>query len=366
MPSHDADLNLLFGVLALQADLLDAAQFAEGCSAWAGHKDRPLADLLVERGWLSTTDRDDVERLLERKLKKHSGDVRGTLEAVADGPVRHTLALLEDTDLRQSLVGRAVDRPAASCVTEDYQPTGRERYTQTRLHARGGIGQVWLAHDADLGRDVALKELRLDHVAGAAVQARFLEEARITGQLKHPGIVPVYELVRPAEGRQPFYTMRFVGGRTLSEAVKAFHQKRAGGHFVPLDLRELLGAFVSVCNAVAYALSRGVIHRDLKGQNVILGAFGEVILLDWGLAKVLDQAEGPAAPLYSTPGDSHNQTIQGQVLGTPEYMSPEQAEGRLDRIDRRSDVYGLGRSCTKSLRPGRHSVGTIRQPCFRR
>jgi serine/threonine-protein kinase len=342
MPSHDTDRNLLFGVLALQADLLDAAQFAEACSAWAGHKGRPLADLLIERGWLSPTDRDDIERLLERKLKKHSGDVRGTLDAVANGSVRQTLAHLENTDLKRSLVGLVGDESGSPCVTVDYQPTGRERYTLTRLHARGGIGQVWLAHDADLGRDVALKELRIDRVAGADVQTRFLEEARITGQLEHPGIVPVYELVKPTQARQPFYTMRFVGGRTLSEAVKAFHQKRAGGRSVPLDLRELLSAFVSVCNAVAYAHSRGVIHRDLKGQNVILGAFGEVILLDWGLAKVLGRAEGPATPLYSTPGDSHKQTIQGQALGTPEYMSPEQAEGRLDRIDRRSDVYGLG------------------------
>jgi serine/threonine-protein kinase len=342
MPNHDADRNLLFGVLALQADLLDAAQFAEACSAWAGHKDRSLAELMIERGWLSATDRDDIERLLERKLKKHSGDVRGTLDAVADAPLRRTLAHLEDTDLKQSLAGLTTDGSAGSYATVDYQPTGRERYTLTRLHARGGIGQVWLAHDADLGRDVALKELRIDRAAGADVQARFLEEARITGQLEHPGIVPVYELVKPAEGRQPFYTMRFVGGRTLSEAVKAYHEKRAGGRSVPLDLRELLGAFVSVCNAVAYAHARGVIHRDLKGQNVILGQFGEVILLDWGLAKVLGRTEGPATPLYSTPGDSHNQTIQGQVLGTPEYMSPEQAEGRLDRIDRRSDIYGLG------------------------
>ena len=162
--------------------------------------------------------------------------------------------------------------------------------------------------------------------------------------MEHPGIVPVYELAPPSEDRHPFYTMRFVRGRTLSEAVRDYHARRAAGRDDPLDLPGLLNAFVGICQAVAYAHARGVIHRDLKPQNVVLGDFGEVMVLDWGLAKLVDRPEGDhheGPPVAPGPG-GHDPTIQGQALGTPAYMAPEQAEGRLDRVDRRSDVYGLG------------------------
>jgi tetratricopeptide (TPR) repeat protein len=178
--------------------------------------------------------------------------------------------------------------------------------------------------------------------------ARFLEEARITGQLEHPSIVPVYELARRAEDQHPFYTMRFVRGRTLTEAVRDYHNRRRDGRAEPLELPTLLNAFVGLCQAVAYAHSRGVIHRDLKGQNVILGDFGEVMLLDWGLAKLVDQPEsetaGPGPPVAPIPQGavSRDATQTGQVLGTPAYMSPEQASARPDEVDRRSDIYGLG------------------------
>ncbi|MBV9122673.1 MAG: serine/threonine protein kinase, partial [Planctomycetes bacterium] len=207
--------------------------------------------------------------------------------------------------------------------------------------AHGGLGRIWLARDNDLGREVALKELVLGSSAQAEVQARFLSEARVTGQLEHPGIVPVYELVQRPADQQSFYTMRLFKGRTLGQAIRDYHQKRQAG---PLDLRELLGAYLDVCQAVAYAHSRGVIHRDLKGQNVVLGDFGEVIVLDWGLAKVLGSAEDQAvaAPLAQGPQDHAGLTLQGAVLGTPSYMAPEQAEGRLDALDQRTDVYGLG------------------------
>src|SRR5262249_53344138 len=147
------------------------------------------------------------------------------------------------------------------------------------------------------------------------------------------------------DGRQPFYTMRFVKGRTLSEAARAYHDKRLAGQADALELPVLLNAFVTVCNTVAYAHSRGVIHRDLKGQNVILGDFGEVVVLDWGLAKLIGRAESePHAPsvVLDEAGADSGYTVQGEALGTPAYMAPEQSAGRLDLIDRRTDVYGLG------------------------
>jgi tetratricopeptide (TPR) repeat protein/tRNA A-37 threonylcarbamoyl transferase component Bud32 len=340
----DTDRNLLFGVMALQADLIDAVQFAEICSAWAAKKVAPLADLLQERGWITPEERAHVEFLLERKVRKHGGDIHASLIDAADGRTRGAIAAVEDIEVRQSLIGlTAQDRDVVSLdSTIACSAESRDRYTLAQLHAKGGLGQVWLALDGDLGRHVALKELQPGRAGDPVLAARFLEEAQITGQLEHPGIVPVYELARRSGDGRPFYTMRFIRGRTLAEAIEAYHKKRTAGEAGPLDLHTLLNAFVAICHAVAYAHSRGVIHRDLKPRNVVLGDFGEVILLDWGLAKPIGRIE-PDAALLSVALDGstgRDATVQGQVLGTPAYMPPEQAQGAP--ADRRSDIYGLG------------------------
>jgi serine/threonine-protein kinase len=365
----DTDQNLLFGVLALQADLLDPTRFAEACSAWAAHKDTPLADLLVSRGWLTAEERGHVMFLLDCKLKRHRGDARAGLAEVTTDEVRHSLAGVPDVDVRQSLAG-LISQPRGHVLvaTTDHVPEARDRYTLSRLHATGGIGRIWLAHDANLGRDVALKELRPERVGHPAVWARFLREARITGQLEHPGIVPIYEVNRRPDDQGPFYTMRFVRGRTLAEAVARYHRKRAHGEVGPLELRELLTAFMGVCQAVAYANSRGVLHRDLKPQNVVLGDYGEVIVLDWGMARLLGQPDAEvdaALPPVGVEGDGA-ETMQGQVLGTPAYMAPEQAEGRLDQLGPATDVYGLGAILYEVLtsRPpftGADTIAVLRQ-----
>jgi WD40 repeat protein/tRNA A-37 threonylcarbamoyl transferase component Bud32 len=336
------DRNLLFGVLALQADLIDQSQFVEACTLWTTRKHVPLADLLVERGLLTAADRAHVDWLLARQIQRHRGDAHASLAAVADGAVRHALFALEDVTVHQSLAD--LGTAAAADGTINYTPEPNQRYTLRRLHATGGIGRVWLAYDSDLGREVALKELRPERSQNQGFSNRFLHEAQITGQLEHPGIVPVYELTRRSDVRQPFYTMRFIKGRTLTDAIRAYHEKRAAGRAEPLEHVALLNAFVATCNAVAYAHSRGVIHRDLKGQNVVLGDFGEVVVLDWGFAKVLGRAEGSteAAPVVLAAETGPCHTVQGQVIGTPAYMSPEQAEGETDRIDYHTDVYGLG------------------------
>jgi serine/threonine-protein kinase len=345
IPSHNTDHNLLFAVLALQADLIDSQQFVEVCSSWACRKDCALADLLVERGWLNKEDRMEVDRLLERKLRKHQGDVHASLAGVATGQVRQSMALVADPVVQQTLADIApaqVQHEFVSTIAHQSAPT-RDRYSLSRLHAAGGIGQVWLARDLDLDREVALKEIRPERGENPVVWARFLKEAKITGQLEHPGIVPVYEL-RGQRSSSPYYTMRFIRGRTLAEVIKGFHDKRLRGEAGSVDLHGLLTAFVAICNALAYAHARGVIHRDLKPQNVVVGDYGEVIVLDWGLAKLIDDPERDTelAPVTYHGDTPLGETMQGQVLGTPGYMAPEQAEGRIDRMDRRTDVYGLG------------------------
>jgi serine/threonine-protein kinase len=346
----DTDRNLLFAVLALQADVLSQSQFVEGCTLWASRKSQTLADLLLDRGWITAEDRAHVDYLLDRKLARHGGDIKASLAHVTGDQVRQTLSAIDDPAVQDSLASLSALHGALPATT-DHRPVRRDRYTVTRLHARGGIGQVWLAHDHALGREVALKELRPERVGEPGLVARFLQEAKVTGQLAHPGVVPIYDLDRTAGDRPPFYTMRFINGRTLREAGRAYHQRRQAGQATALELRQLLGAFVVVCNAVAYAHARGVLHRDLKGSNVVLGDFGEVMLLDWGMAKVVGDGAGPAggaaagsgpAPVNVADDETPDPTVAGQVLGTPACMAPEQAAGQLDRIDRRTDVYGLG------------------------
>ncbi len=213
-----------------------------------------------------------------------------------------------------------------------------------RPYARGGLGEVFVAYDEELRREVALKQIQERFADDAPARARFLLEAEVTGGLEHPGIVPVYGLASYPDGR-PFYAMRLIRGDTLQEAIGRFHSGTPAGGPTP-GLRPLLRRFVDVCNAVAYAHSRGILHRDLKPSNIVLGPFGETLVVDWGLAKALGRPAGeagsaerplnPAVPGGSTP------TQMGSAIGTPAFMSPEQADGRLDEMGPASDVYSLG------------------------
>ena len=223
-------------------------------------------------------------------------------------------------------------------------PTDRGRYELVGEIGHGGMGAVFKGRDPDLGRDLAVKILLEEHQRSPDLVRRFVEEAQIGGQLQHPGIVPVYEL-GSFDDRRPYFTMKLVKGRTLAallgDRISAAH-----------DLPRFLGIFEQVCQTMAYAHSRGVIHRDLKPSNVMVGPFGEVQVMDWGLAKVLskdaprkDVAARPATQtIVATVGGRANHEISraGAVLGTPSYMAPEQARGETEFIDRRADVFALG------------------------
>lgn len=345
MTEAEVDRNLLFGVLALQDDLIDPAQFTDVCAGWALRLETPLAELLLERGWITPEDRQQIERRLERKLRKHGGDVLTSLAAVAGPEARDALRRVDDPRISQAL---STLPPAAGYVLAEtlVKPEERRsRYTLTRLHAEGGLGKVWVARDTELNREVALKEIQPTQASHPEMWRRFLKEAQITGQLEHPNIVPVYELARRPEDGQPFYTMRLVKGRTLRQAVAEHHEGRAAGKVDPLERLRLLQAFTGICQAIAYAHSRGVVHRDLKPENVVLGGFGEVVVLDWGLARMVDQPDEAreALPGVALSSEARAEaTGAGRQLGTPAYMAPEQAEGRIDLIDARTDVYGLG------------------------
>jgi WD40 repeat protein/tRNA A-37 threonylcarbamoyl transferase component Bud32 len=341
----DTEHNLLFGVLAVRADLITAGQLADAWDAWHLHKD-PLRDILRRWGWITPADEARVDSLYRHYLDTHSGNLSASLRAAVEQKVFVTLRATRDPKA-QRLLGDLLAQPGsltdpATTATVRYAAEIRDRYTLVQLHATGGIGVIWLAFDSDLGRTVALKELRPETVRDLRASHRFLTEAKVTGQLEHPGIVPVYELGRRTLDQKPFYTMRFVKGRTLTEAIRAYHQKREARRAGTVERNELLTNFIALCKTLAYAHSRGVIHRDLKGQNVLLGDFGEVIVLDWGLAKVVERIKGADAAPVVVDDDGVFMTVPGQAIGTPAFMSPEQAAGRLDLIDHRADIYGLG------------------------
>jgi tRNA A-37 threonylcarbamoyl transferase component Bud32/tetratricopeptide (TPR) repeat protein len=341
---HALDRPLLLGLLALERQFVTADELVEAFRIWRAEPADALGNILAFRAKLSA----DQVRLLD--------DLVADSSPLPNPNAANDLDASPTTTWRPeatSIAGgvnptKSPDAPVAELAAEDLNRGGvSARFKPIHLHARGGLGHVFLAEDLELHRQVALKEIRWDAADEPESRERFLSEAKITGNLEHPGIVPVYGLGLHADGR-PFYAMRFIQGETLADAIKKLHRKDKG-KFTSLEFRQLLSRLVSVCNAVAFAHSRGIVHRDLKPQNIMLGPFGETLVVDWGLAKPF-KPRGDETTLHwasnwprpKMPPGSHYETCEGEIVGTPAYMSPEQAAGDPDAIGPHSDVYGLG------------------------
>ena len=258
-------------------------------------------------------------------------------------------------------LGHGDTSAAASILTHEQ---GRS-YVIGEMVAQGGMGAIMSARDLNIRRNVAMKVMLRAADAGPQGILRFIEEAQVTGQLEHPSIVPVHELGVDTHG-DPFYTMKFVRGVTLRDVIEGIRGRKQD-IVRQYPLHRLLTILQKVCDAVSFAHARGVVHRDLKPANIMLGDHGEVLVMDWGLAKVLTDAGTVAgtqqragtSPLESARADDTGnalKTMDGQVMGTPAFMAPEQAMGRTEELDHRADIYALGAIlyCALVLRPPVH------------
>lgn len=300
---------------------------------------------------------DDLSRGLEAAFSPADDD------AAKPSAIDRTLSVVNQlsqklgTTSQFQLIAHGEEPPIAKKSVDDVgapSPTVGHYEVHGKI-AQGGMGVVVKGRDADLGREVAIKFLKSEHRESQSMVQRFVDEAQIGGQLQHPGILPVYELGLDAEGC-PFFAMKLIHGKTLQEVLAESDTVK--------DRQRLIGLMEQVCHAVAYAHARRVIHRDLKPSNVMIGHFGEVQVVDWGLAKVLSTDEISESELTSettnvkqsgdtvatyeeqvttarSASDVELSTV-GTALGTPLYMAPEQARGELERLDRQTDVFALG------------------------
>ena len=347
--SDDREISELISQ-SLRRNITDAQRQKIGENLEQNEEARKYADLSksIQESVAGFQPSDEVE-----SAPSLPDDVRKRLQASVDGAIQEKLSmsqagLIADRDWKSITKAESVtsddDFSFLSDVESDDKKELLIRFQRIRKLATGGIGEVWVARDEKLGRNVVIKELNPIAKENAASWDRFQREAEITGLLEHPNIVPLYMYGVDRRSGEPFYAMRFVGQRNLANAIQEHHDLVAAGQADSLSLHRLLNIFLDVCQAIAYAHSRGVIHRDLKPENVSIDNFGQVIVLDWGLAKVLEDSE-LSLKLHDNCNMTESSlmlTSHGEVVGTPIYMSPEQASGQIDQIDKRTDVYGLG------------------------
>jgi len=354
--SSGTQRELILCLFAVQMGCATAEQFIQIGVQWVADPDKGLADRLRTLANIDAEKIALLEGLTDAAIKHHGGDAGKTIEGLS---IEKSIDELFDLSAIYEEPGRAtrLELPLALNASSTDSSAMKEepgRYTRKSEYSRGGMGRILLVHDQYLTRDIALKELLPDRLRtdstdsesgtpirrAASMIARFLREAKITAQLEHPNIIPVYELGRRDTGNF-YYTMKLIRGETFSATLDKATTLAERINLIPY--------FVDLCQAIAYAHSRQVIHRDLKPSNIMLGPFGETVVIDWGLAKIIGSDDPMEAEMLADLDSlKTHESVQkfstqtGTQLGTPAYMSPEQARGDIPAIGTRSDVYSLG------------------------
>lgn len=341
------DSELLLGILAVREEFIGVNSLAQALAQRLEFDSTELGSLLVGKGHISELQRTLLQGLVNEELGMESETLRMHSSAELLHSVREALERARDgklTDSLQTILSDDENESKQKTTSVVREPDG-VRFEIVSRHALGGLGEVFLAKDLEISRKVALKRIRAELTSNEVLRTRFFQEAEITGRLEHPGIVPVYALGTDKEGN-PYYTMRFIRGDSLDVGICEFHTNEVRRRdFDSVEFRSLLGTLIEVCHAIAYAHSRGVIHRDIKPQNIMVGKYGETLVVDWGLAKALYGAEQIDLAESLLVPDSHDGTSPtrlGSAIGTPTYMSPEQASGEVEDVGPASDIYSLG------------------------
>ena len=267
-------------------------------------------------------------------------------ETLSDG-METWISLADQDTLELDAAPEMVSSPMLSTMHSDILDGVRSErtYEDAGVLGQGGMGEVRRVHESKLSRHVAMKVIHHQFMGSRSVLARFIEEAQVCAQLEHPNIIPIYDVGVLDDGKV-YYTMREIKGDAFANQIKALHDGIEANIWpeTGVTLTQVLLQFLEVCEGMAYAHSKGVVHRDLKPENIMIGAFGEVLIVDWGLVKLLSAEDSTLDDQIVTVRSTSNvqQTMMGQVAGTPAYMAPEQADGRVDLIDHRTDIYALG------------------------
>ena len=368
-PENHLSRQLLFLLFARDNDHISTSSLSDALEELVLAPSISISNWLVDRQKLSKQLAERILSLVEQRLLSGTEDATALFEGLSslgnavreiDGTLAATVNLSPELDDAKSQLTEAwksihysLDQHLGKNrgTRETRSPWTEDRFRIIRQHAQGGLGVVFVAEDTQLRREVALKHIQHQFGDSQTLRDKFVFEAEVTGQLEHPCIVPVYALGTDSQGR-PFYAMRFIRGDDLRKHIKAFHEgrKNRSTSADSKELRQLLRRFLDVCNAISYAHERGVLHRDLKPGNIMLGKFGETFVVDWGLAKAnrntsnetgnSKEREDGISQIRTSTDDSATQ--YGSFLGTAAYAPPEQLRGQLDLLDCRSDVYSLG------------------------
>ena len=379
---------LLLGIFALQKGFIDHKTLNEALRSWSESKTRGMDVILVELRGLDAPAIELLKAQVEDHKKKNGGDLHKSMEGLDFlDAARLALEQLDalNSDATRTFIRRSdrrtlhIDPPTDDddfSYDEDSSGSGSTRdgfrCEKRGFHRAGALGKVSRAFDRELKREVAFKEIRDELHLVTTSRSQFMIEGLVSGGLEHPGIVPVYGL-GSYDGGKLYYAMRFIQGPSLKERLAQLHQSSDAPPLKPGEERptlpRLLRHFINACFAAGYAHSRGILHRDIKPEHIMLGPFGETLLVDWGLAMPIAKREpGEGEPdaqevLELPPQYQSDFWKDGSEVGTPAYMSPEQASRQNSKLDRRSDVYGLG-TTLYSLIVGRSAFHGVPKAVF--